>query len=249
MPTEIDGPVSIVATHLIKKYKERSVVDGVSLEVRRGEVLGLLGPNGAGKTTTFYMIMGLIRPDEGTVTLGDRDITGWPMHRRARAGMGYLAQDSSVFRKLTVEDNIRAILQLMPMTAAQRHERCEQLLTDFDLLERRDALGISLSGGERRRTEIARALASDPQFILLDEPFTRIDPKAVQEIQQIVGRLKAMGMGILITDHNVHDTLDIIDRGCILFNGRIEFEGTPGQLIADDRAREVYFGERIGRHG
>ena len=247
MDMQFDGPATITATNLMKKYGERTVVDGVSLEVRRGEVLGLLGPNGAGKTTSFYMIMGLVRPDAGNVSLGDTDVTRWPMHKRARAGIGYLAQDASVFRKLSVEENIMAILQLMPMTNSRRKERLEELLHNFDLAPRRKALGMALSGGERRRTEIARTLAADPQFILLDEPFTGIDPIAVQEIQYIVAHLKELGIGILITDHNVHDTLDIIDRGCILFNGRIEFEGTPRELLADERAREVYFGERIPR--
>ncbi len=242
------GPEKIVATDLIKKYGERLVVSGVSLEVHRGEVVGLLGPNGAGKTTSFYMIMGLVKPNGGSVTLGSTNITHWPMHHRARHGIGYLAQDTSIFRKLSVEDNILAILQLMPLSPAQRRERCDELLESFELTSRRKALGTSLSGGERRRTEIARVLASNPRFILLDEPFTGIDPKQTQEIQQIVGKLKKLGIGILITDHNVHDTLDIIDRGLILFDGRIEFEGTPAELIGNARARDMYFGERIGRH-
>lgn len=243
-----EGPQEIVATDLVKRYGERVVVDGVSLQVKRGEVVGLLGPNGAGKTTSFYMIMGLVKPDQGKVCLGEKDMTRWPMHQRARSGVGYLAQDASVFRKLTVEENILTILQLMPLTKAQRQERCEELLHNFDLVERRKAKGIALSGGERRRTEIARTLAANPRFILLDEPFTGIDPRQVQEIQNIVANLKTLGIGILITDHNVHDTLDIIDRGLILFNGRIEFQGTPADLLANDRARELYFGERIGRH-
>ena len=244
-----DGtPAAIVATRLVKQYGERRVVDEVSVEVRRGEVVGLLGPNGAGKTTSFYMIMGLVRPGGGTVRLGDQDVTRWPMHQRARAGIGYLAQDASVFRKLSVEDNLRAILQLLPLSTAEREARCEELLQNLDLVERRHALGMSLSGGERRRTEIARTLATSPTFILLDEPFTGVDPIAVQEIQNIVTRLKAQGIGILITDHNVHDTLDIIDRGYILANGRIMTQGTARELLADERARELYFGEKIGRH-
>ncbi|MDQ3812849.1 MAG: LPS export ABC transporter ATP-binding protein, partial [Armatimonadota bacterium] len=198
-----DGsPRAIIAHHLCKQYSGRRVVDDVSLEVHRGEVVGLLGPNGAGKTTSFYMIMGLVKPDSGVVHLGESNITRWPMHRRARTGIGYLAQEPSVFRKLSVEDNLRAILQLMPLSAKERDARCEQLLHDLDLVERRRSLGIALSGGERRRTEIARTLATNPHFILLDEPFTGVDPIAVQEIQHIVLNLRAQGIGILITDHN-----------------------------------------------
>ena len=247
MSASSSGPEAIVATNLIKKYGERVVVDQVSLSVRRGEVLGLLGPNGAGKTTSFYMIMGLVKPDGGTVKLGGRDITRWPMHQRARGGIGYLAQDASVFRKLTVEENLLAILQLMPFSRAQRRERCEELLHNFDLSARRRALGSQLSGGERRRTEIARVLASDPQFILLDEPFTGIDPIQKEEIQNVVAHLKTLGIGILITDHDAKGTLEIIDRGLILFDGAIRFEGTPRELLADQRAREMYFGGRFGR--
>lgn len=244
-----DGtPQSIIAEKLVKEYSGRRVVNGASVEVRRGEVVGLLGANGAGKTTSFYMIMGLVKPDGGTVRLGDQEITRWQMHRRARAGIGYLAQEPSVFRKLTVEDNLRAILQLMPLTNTERAERCERLLNELDLTERRYSLGISLSGGERRRTEIARTLATNPYFILLDEPFTGVDPIAVQEIQNIVLRLKAQGIGILITDHNVHDTLDIIDRGYILSEGKIMTQGSARQLLADEQARELYFGEKITRH-
>lgn len=247
-PASLDGPQKIVATNLVKKYGERVVVDKVSLEVERGEVVGLLGPNGAGKTTSFYMIMGLIKPDGGQVMLGQTDITRWPMHHRARGGVGYLAQDTSVFRKLSVEDNITAILQLMPMTPAQRRERCDELLQEFDLTARRKALGMSLSGGERRRTEIARVLASNPNFILLDEPLTGIDPIQKEEIGNIVGSLKKLGIGILITDHDAENTLKIIDRGLILFDGRIAFEGTPAELVANSSARQMYFGESIGRH-
>jgi lipopolysaccharide export system ATP-binding protein len=250
MPSEVvfDGPQKIVATDLVKKYGDRVVVSGVSLEVRRGEVVGLLGPNGAGKTTSFYMIMGLIKPNGGRVMLGDTNITRWAMHHRARAGVGYLAQDTSIFQKLSVEDNITAILQLMPLSPAQRRERCDELLENFDLTERRRALGSSLSGGERRRTEMARVLASNPKFILLDEPLTGIDPIQKEEIGNIVGNLKKLGIGILITDHDAENTLRIIDRGLILFDGRIEFEGTPAELIANTRARAMYFGESIGRN-
>lgn len=244
-----DGtPQAIVATHLVKNYSGRRVVNDVSIEVRRGEVVGLLGPNGAGKTTSFYMIMGLVRPDDGTVKLGDQDVTRWPMHKRAQGGIGYLAQDASVFRKLTVEENLLAILELTPLNKTQRQERCDQLLADLDLTERRDSLGIALSGGERRRTEIARTLATNPYFILLDEPFTGVDPLVRQEIQRIVLRLKEQGIGVLITDHNEYDTLDIIDRGYILSSGQVITQGSARQLIDDPQARAVYFGEKIGRH-
>ncbi len=243
----LEGPAQITASHLVKKYGERLVVNDVSLEVRRGEVVGLLGPNGAGKTTLFYMIMGLIKPNAGKVELGTTDVTRWPMHGRARAGIGYLAQDASVFRKLSVEENIMAILQLMPMTGAARQARCEELLHNFDLVARRKALGMALSGGERRRTEIARVLASSPQFILLDEPFSGIDPIQKEEIQNIVANLKTLGIGVLITDHNEKNTLEVIDRGLILFEGRILVSGSPDELLGNERAREVYFGEKIGR--
>ena len=241
------GPQNIIATDLYKRYGPRMVVENVSLSVRRGEIVGLLGPNGAGKTTSFYMIMGLVKPDAGQVRLDETEVTRWPMHKRARAGVGYLAQDASVFRKLTVEENLMAILQLMPIAKSERLERCERLLGEFDLTERRRALGASLSGGERRRTEIARTLAADPYFILLDEPFSGIDPRQVQEIQGIISKLKDRGIGILITDHDVEDTLAVIDRGLILHNGRVEFEGTPAELIANDRARDIYFGDQVGR--
>ena len=248
MSPTFSGPAKIVATHLMKKYGERTVVADFSLEVNRGEVVGLLGPNGAGKTTSFYMIMGLIKPDGGQVTLGETEITRWPMHQRARAGVGYLAQDTSIFRKLTVQDNILSILQLMPMTKSERQNRCDELLESFDLSARRDILGVSLSGGERRRTEIARVLASSPQFILLDEPFSGIDPKQVEEVQHIIAHLKGLGIGVLITDHAAERMLTSIDRGLILFDGRIAFEGTPDELINNKGARELYFGESIARH-
>jgi lipopolysaccharide export system ATP-binding protein len=245
-----DGtPGAIVATDLRKQYGARRVVDNVSLLVRRGEVVGLLGPNGAGKTTSFYMIMGLVRADSGSVMLGSSEISRWPMHQRARAGMGYLAQDASVFRKLTVEQNLMAILELMPLSRAQRRERCEELLHDLDLSDRRHTKGISLSGGERRRTEIARAMATNPYFILLDEPFSGVDPLVRQEIQRIVGRLRERNIGVLITDHNEYDTLDVIDRGYILSEGRVITQGSATDLVNDPQARAVYFGEKIGRHG
>ncbi|HEX8833130.1 MAG TPA: LPS export ABC transporter ATP-binding protein [Abditibacteriaceae bacterium] len=244
----LEGPQSIDASGLRKQYGGRVVVNDVAINVQRGEVVGLLGPNGAGKTTSFYMIMGLVQPDGGKVMLGTREMTRWPMHRRARAGVGYLAQDKSIFQKLSVEDNIRAILELTPLSKADQDARCERLLEEFDLVDRRRSPGYALSGGERRRTEIARTLATGPHFILLDEPFTGVDPIAVQEIQNIVLRLKAQGIGILITDHNVHDTLEIIDRAYILYDGKIMSQGSARQLLTDDRARELYFGEKIGRH-
>ena len=243
----LHGPQTIIASDLFKRYGDRTVVEKFSCDVKRGEIVGLLGPNGAGKTTSFYMIMGLVKPDGGKVSLDGTDITKWPMHQRARAGVGYLAQDASVFRKLTVEENLMAILQLMPLGKAERRERCEKLLEEFELTARRRAVGAALSGGERRRTEIARTLAADPYFILLDEPFSGIDPRQVQEIQTIVKSLRTRGIGILITDHDVEDTLAVIDRGMILHNGRVEFEGTPAELLADPRARDIYFGDRIGR--
>lgn len=243
-----DGsPGAITARGLKKRYGQREVVSDVAIDVRRGEVVGLLGPNGAGKTTSFYMIMGLVRPDGGRVSLGEHDVTRWAMHRRARAGMGYLSQGKSIFQRLSVEDNLRAILQLTDLPASRRRERCEQLLREFDLTSRRHTLGRSLSGGETRRTEIARTLATDPYFILLDEPFTGIDPIVRQDIQDIVLRLREQGIGILITDHNEGATLDIIDRGYILFDGKVMTQGTSRELLADPVAREVYFGEKIGR--
>jgi lipopolysaccharide export system ATP-binding protein len=248
-PVIDDGtPNAIVATDLRKQYGSRLVVDGVSLEVKRGEVVGLLGPNGAGKTTSFYMIMGLVHADAGEVQLGRHNITTWPIYRRARAGMGYLAQNESVFRKLTVEENLLAILELMPLDKAERHERCEALMNDLNLSHVRNTRGVALSGGERRRTEIARTLATNPYFILLDEPFTGVDPLVRQEIQRIVLRLKEQGIGVLITDHNEYDTLDIIDRGYILSGGHVITQGTARELINDPQARAVYFGEKIGRH-
>lgn len=243
-----DKPQSIVADRLVKSYAGRRVVDEISIEVHRGEVVGLLGPNGAGKTTSFYMIMGLVKPDSGRVQLGSKNIASWSMHERSRAGIGYLAQEPSVFRGLTVEENIQAILELMPMSNAQRKARCEELLSDLDLTQRRYSTGIQLSGGERRRTEIARTLATAPHFILLDEPFTGVDPLVRQEIQGIVLRLKERGIGVLITDHNEHDTLEIIDRGYIVNDGHVIAAGNADELIADERARQVYFGERIGRN-
>ena len=246
-PSEVKSATAIQAAHLHKSYGDRVVVNDISLEVNRGEVVGVLGPNGAGKTTTFYMVMGLVQPEKGRITLGETNITNWPMWKRANAGIGYLAQEPSVFKRLTVEENILAVLQLKSLPAKEQRQYCERLLEELDLMPRRYALGGSLSGGERRRTEIARTLATDPTFILLDEPFTGIDPLAVYEIQNIVLNLKERGIGILITDHNVHDTMEIINRGYIVSNGAVVAQGTSGELLKNTHAIEVYFGERIGR--
>jgi len=221
------------------------VVNDVSVQVEQGEIVGLLGPNGAGKTTTFYMIVGLIKPYSGKVLLDDADITNLPMYRRAKRGIGYLAQEASVFRKLSVEDNIRAVLEFTKFTKAQQKERMEQMLEEFGLTHVRKSLGITLSGGERRRTEIARALAVDPNFILLDEPFAGVDPIAVEDIQEIVARLKEKNIGILITDHNVHETLSITDRAYLLFEGSILKAGTAEELADDEHVRRVYLGQNF----
>jgi lipopolysaccharide export system ATP-binding protein len=245
---EVDGRQSglaLRASGLVKKYRKRKVVDGVELEVGQGEVVGLLGPNGAGKTTTFYMIVGMIRPNEGRIYLGDEDITGLPMYRRARKGIGYLAQEESVFRNLTVEDNITAVLEFQPISRAERRRRVERLIEEFGLARVRQSKGYMLSGGERRRTEIARALATEPRFILLDEPFAGIDPIAVYEVQKIVRRLKQRGLGILITDHNVRETLRIVDRAYLIFEGRVLSEGTSEFLIKDPQSRKFYLGENF----
>jgi lipopolysaccharide export system ATP-binding protein len=230
---------------LVQRYKKRTVVKGVSVEVRQGEVVGLLGPNGAGKTTTFYMIVGMIRPNEGRVFLDEMEITHTPMYRRARLGIGYLPQEASIFRKMSVQDNIMAVLQAMDMSIADRKARCEQLMRDFNIAHLAESQGYMLSGGERRRTEIARALASDPKFILLDEPFAGIDPIAVEEIMRIVGALKERGIGVLVTDHNVHETLSITDRAYLLFDGSILKSGTSESLANDPEARKLYLGERF----
>jgi len=221
------------------------VVNDVSVQVEQGEIVGLLGPNGAGKTTTFYMIVGLIKPYAGKVLLDDVEITNLPMYRRAKRGIGYLAQEASVFRKLSVEDNIRAVLEFTKFTKAQQKERTEQMLEEFGLTHVRKSLGITLSGGERRRTEIARALAVDPNFILLDEPFAGVDPIAVEDIQEIVAKLKEKNIGILITDHNVHETLSITDRAYLLFEGAILKAGTAEELAADEHVRRVYLGQNF----
>lgn len=229
--------------NLIKKYGKRTVVRDVSFHVDQGEIVGLLGPNGAGKTTSFYMIVGLIKPFSGKVFLEDKDITDFPMYRRAQAGIGYLAQEASVFRKLSVEDNIKAVLQFTKFSKSEQKERKESLLEEFGLQHVRKSLGIQLSGGERRRTEIARALATDPQFILLDEPFAGVDPIAVEDIQAIVSKLIEKNIGVLITDHNVHETLNITDRAYLLFEGSILKAGTAQELADDEHVRKVYLGE------
>ena len=232
-------------TNLVKRYKSRTVVNEVSVEVEQGEIVGLLGPNGAGKTTTFYMMVGLIRPNGGRIWLDNTEITGYPMYRRSRMGIGYLAQEASIFRKLSVEDNLMAVMELSDMKREERKERQESLLEEFGLTRIRKSLGTQLSGGERRRTEIARALALKPKFILLDEPFAGVDPIAVEDIQMIVSRLKDKNIGILITDHNVHETLSITDRAYLLFEGKILKQGTSSQLADDEQVRNVYLGKNF----
>ena len=232
--------------NLVKKYNNRTVVKGVSVEVKQGEIVGLLGPNGAGKTTTFYMTVGLIKPFSGKVFLDNEDITQFPMYKRAQLGIGYLAQEASVFRQLSVEDNIFSVMQFKKnMTKAQQTEKLESLLDEFGLQHIRKSKGIQLSGGERRRTEIARALASKPSFILLDEPLAGIDPIAVGEIRSLVAQLKNRGLGVLITDHNVRETLDIIDRAYILHGGTVLMEGTPEEIVANEDVRKVYLGDNF----
>ncbi|MEE4115750.1 MAG: LPS export ABC transporter ATP-binding protein [Marinilabiliaceae bacterium] len=230
---------------LVKRYRSRTVVDKVSIEVEQGEIVGLLGPNGAGKTTSFYMIVGLIKANEGRIFLDDNDITSLPVYKRARLGIGYLAQEASVFRKLSVEDNLKAVLEMSGFTKEEQKERLESLILEFGLEKIRKSLGIQLSGGERRRTEIARALALKPSFILLDEPFAGVDPIAVEDIQEIVAHLKTKNIGILITDHNVHETLSITDRAYLLFEGRILKSGTAQQLAEDEQVRKVYLGKNF----
>jgi lipopolysaccharide export system ATP-binding protein len=233
------------AEHLVKRYKTRTVVNDVSVQVSQGEIVGLLGPNGAGKTTTFYMTVGLIKPNEGKIFLDDEDITPLPMYQRAKKGIGYLAQEASVFRKLTVEENIMAVLEMRESPKAAKKEKVEQLIEEFSLQKVRKSLGMSLSGGERRRTEIARALAVDPNFVLLDEPFAGVDPIAVEEIQTIVARLKNKNIGILITDHNVDETLSITDRAYLMVDGKLFKSGTAEELANDPQVRKVYLGQNF----
>ena len=228
--------------HLVKKYGKRTVVNDVSIYLEQGEIVGLLGPNGAGKTTTFYMTVGLITSNNGKIYLNDEDITGLPMYKRAQMGIGYLPQEASVFRKLTVEDNLKAVLEMTNFTKEYQAEKLEQLIQEFNLNHVRHNLGDRLSGGERRRTEIARCLAIEPKFVMLDEPFAGVDPIAVQEIQDVVWRLKSKNIGILITDHNVDETLMITDRAYLLFEGRILFHGTPEELAANPIVRKNYLG-------
>jgi len=233
------------AEHLVKIYKGRRVVNDISVDVNQGEIVGLLGPNGAGKTTSFYMIVGLIQPNEGKIFLEKEDITSLPMYKRAKLGIGYLAQEASVFRKLSVEENIMAVLEMTKMPKQERKEKVDSLLEEFSLTHVRKNLGMVLSGGERRRTEIARALAVDPKFVLLDEPFAGVDPIAVEEIQTIVAKLKTKNIGILITDHNVNETLSITDRAYLMFEGKLLKAGTAEELAADEQVRKVYLGSQF----
>lgn len=233
------------ADNLVKIYKGRRVVNDISVEVKQGEIVGLLGPNGAGKTTSFYMIVGLVQPNEGKIFLEKENITNLPMYKRAKLGIGYLAQEASVFRKLSVEENIMAVLEMTKMPKQERKEKVESLLEEFSLTHVRKNLGIVLSGGERRRTEIARALAVDPKFVLLDEPFAGVDPIAVEEIQTIVAKLKDKNIGILITDHNVNETLSITDRAYLMFEGKLLKAGTAEELAADEQVRKVYLGSQF----
>ena len=233
------------ANNIVKYYRKKAVVDGVSVEVKQGEIVGLLGPNGAGKTTSFYMMVGLVKPNEGSVYLDNIEITKLPMHRRAQMGVGYLAQEASVFRAMTVEDNLYSVLEMTNLSKKDQNTRCESLLNEFRLQSVRKNKGGLLSGGERRRTEIARALATSPKFILLDEPFAGVDPIAVEDIQQIVATLKNKNIGILITDHNVHETLSITDRAYLLFEGKILKQGTTEELASDEQVRKVYLGKNF----
>lgn len=233
------------AENIVKKYGQRTVVRGVSFDVNQGEIVGLLGPNGAGKTTSFYMVVGLIKPNEGQILLDDQDITAEPMYRRAQIGVGYLPQEASVFRTLSVEDNIKAVLEMTKLTKKEQAIKLEMLLDEFGLTPKRTFIGNHLSGGERRRTEIARALATDPKFILLDEPFAGVDPIAVEDIQRIVEQLKLKNIGILITDHNVQETLSITDRAYLLYDGSILKSGTAEELAADETVRKVYLGQNF----
>ena len=244
------GPSVLRAEGLVKRYRAglfgrggRTVVDGASVEVRPGEIVGLLGPNGAGKTTTFYMIVGLVRPDAGRIYLGERDVTRLPMFRRARLGVGYLAQEASIFQHLTVEQNLLAVLEFKRLSKSERQLRTDGLLQEFGLERVRRSKGYTLSGGERRRTEIARALATDPAFLLLDEPFAGVDPIAVEDIMRVVAQLKTRGIGVLVTDHNVHETLAITDRAYLLYEGRIFTQGTTEELAQNEEARRRYLGE------
>ena len=237
------------ALNICKSYSKKNVVNNISINVSQGESVGLLGPNGAGKTTSFYMMVGLVKPNSGSVFLDDNEITNFPMYKRAQLGIGYLAQEASIFRRLSVEDNIKAVLEVTSLTKKQQHEKCEQLLQEFGLTKVRKSLGNLLSGGERRRAEIARSLATDPKFILLDEPFAGVDPIAVEDIQSIVKKLVKKNIGVLITDHNVHETLSITDRSYLLFEGAILKQGTSQELAQDEQVRSVYLGENFKLRG
>lgn len=231
--------------NLIKSFKGRTVVAGVSISLEAGEVVGLLGPNGAGKTTTFYMVLGLVKPDRGSVVLNGEDVTGLPVYKRARKGLGFLPQEPSIFRKLTVEQNVMAILEILDLSVEERQQRLESLLRELDLTHLAKSKAYTLSGGERRRAEITRALVTSPDFMLLDEPFAGIDPIAIADIQAIIARLKDRGVGVLITDHNVRETLQIVDRAYLIHEGRVLVSGTAQELASDERAREIYLGERF----
>ncbi len=241
----MENNLKLSSKDLVKIYKKRAVVNKVSINVTQGEVVGLLGPNGAGKTTTFYMIVGMIKPNSGKVFLDNREITNEPMYKRAKMGIGYLPQEASVFRKLSVEDNLMAVLEMLKLTKAERIEKQEKLLEELNITHIRKSKGYQLSGGERRRTEIARALATDPKFILLDEPFAGVDPIAVEDIMNIVANLKNKGIGILITDHNVHETLSIVDRAYILIEGKLFKDGAAHTLADDEEVRKLYLGEKF----
>ncbi|KAA3602867.1 MAG: LPS export ABC transporter ATP-binding protein [Calditrichaeota bacterium] len=241
----IENKITLSSSSLVKKYGKRTVVNDVSINVSQGEIVGLLGPNGAGKTTTFYMITGLVRPTKGKVFLDAKEITGLPMYKRARLGIGYLPQEASIFRKMTVEDNLMAIAETLKISKSERKERVDSLLEELNITHIRKSLGYNLSGGERRRTEITRALMTNPKFILLDEPFAGVDPIAVEDIQSIVYKLKQKGIGVLITDHNVHETLSITDRAYLLFEGRVLMSGTADELANDPNAKKLYLGSNF----
>jgi lipopolysaccharide export system ATP-binding protein len=238
-------PFILRTEKLVKIYGGRSVVNGVDIQVRKGEVVGLLGPNGAGKTTSFYMMVGLVRPNSGTVWFQGEDVTDYPMYRRARMGMGYLPQEESIFRKLTVEENIMAILETQKLSKKERRQRCEELLTQFGIEHLAKNVALTLSGGEKRRLTIARSLVTNPSLLMLDEPFSGVDPIAVYDVQQIIENLKASGLAILITDHNVRETLSVVDRAYLIFEGRVESQGTKDFLINDPISRQLYLGERF----
>jgi lipopolysaccharide export system ATP-binding protein len=245
MDTDTQSQLTLHSQGLVKRYRKRTVVNDVSINVKQGEIVGLLGPNGAGKTTTFYMMVGLVRPNAGKIFLNEKELTGEPMYKRARLGIGYLAQEASVFRNLTVRENLESVLQFLSVPKKEIDRKVEQLIDEFGLQKVVNNKGYSLSGGERRRTEIARALVTDPKFILLDEPFAGVDPIAVEDIQQIVSGLRHQNIGILITDHNVHETLAITDRAYLMFEGKILMEGSADRLAQDEKAKKLYLGKQF----